>query len=192
VQLQKNAMDLQTMINGLDSMEDMKLLLETPCVGQAVLAHSTNHRLSRGVVTKINNISNTCEIFHVDFGDTDVLPLESLFQIPEMYMKIRIMASPLKMSKLVELPANIPENVVKNAFTELIDNDPGLSIEVDSESDNPFSIQTVVVWTSKKINIMYELLDKLQNMESPTLALPPVIEPDNQIEEMPIQAKIDT
>jgi Tudor domain len=176
------------MKNGLASLEDLKLHFETPCVGQAVLANSKAHQLSRCVVTKINSDSDTCEIFHVDFGDREVLPLESLFQIPEHYMKIRIMASSLKMSKLGELPNNIPKNIVKNVFAELIENDNGLSIEVDSGNDNQFSLQTVVVWNSKKNNILYEILEKLKQIDRRTRH---ISEPDKLPDDIPIEAAID-
>nr|XP_022905962.1 maternal protein tudor-like isoform X2 [Onthophagus taurus] len=117
VQHQKLETLLKRLMAEINSI-DLQPLEEYVLPGTVCLAQSTDDEyICRAVVT--NMVDEEYKVFYVDFGNTEVLPFNKLFQIPVKYVIPKVMATRFALSGLETANVSIE---MKCAFKDFVNN----------------------------------------------------------------------
>ncbi|GJQ67361.1 putative tudor domain protein [Trypoxylus dichotomus] len=119
VQLKKMEEQLKRLMTEINCME-LQPLEEYPLPGTVCLAQSSEDGyICRAVVTSM--VDGQYKVFYVDFGNTELLPFDKLFQIPFKYVIPKVMATRFALAGLENATVSIE---MKCKFKEFVNNRP--------------------------------------------------------------------
>ncbi|KAK9736726.1 Tudor domain [Popillia japonica] len=119
VQLKRMEEQLKRLMTEINCME-LQLLEEYPLPGTVCLAQSTEDGyICRAVVTSM--VDGEYKVFYVDFGNTELLQFDKLYQIPFKYVIPKVMATRFALAGLESSTVSME---MKCKFKEFVNNRP--------------------------------------------------------------------
>ncbi|KAL1491704.1 hypothetical protein ABEB36_012262 [Hypothenemus hampei] len=117
VQLQQSEQTLVKLMKDINGI-DLRMIEDVPLPGAICLARCLeDNNVCRAVVT--NEVDNQFKVFYVDFGNSEILPLEALYQIPFKYVLPKVMAIRLALNGVDKSTVTME---MKLAFKKFVDN----------------------------------------------------------------------
>lgn len=95
-------------------------LSKLPSAGTPILTRFENDDLIyRAIVMSVNNLASTCEVYYIDFGNSEVVSLEDIFEIPPEFLLINVMGLRFSLAEINDEPA-MSSVLAKEAFKEIV------------------------------------------------------------------------
>ncbi|XP_008556334.1 maternal protein tudor isoform X2 [Microplitis demolitor] len=116
VQLQSCAQELDTLMKNINTLP-LKSLQDPPIHGAACLALNTKTQLIRRAVVSTVIDTLKLKVWYCDFGDQEILPHSSIFEIPPNYANPQALSIIFTLSGVRELTVT---KEMKNYFKELV------------------------------------------------------------------------
>ncbi|XP_057327962.1 maternal protein tudor-like isoform X2 [Microplitis mediator] len=116
VQLQSCAQELETLMRNINTLP-LKSLQDPPIHGAACLALNTKTQLIRRAVVSTVIDTLKLKVWYCDFGDQEILPHSSIFEIPPNYANPQALSIIFTLSGVRELTVT---KEMKNYFKELV------------------------------------------------------------------------
>lgn len=137
-----------------------KMPINMSCIGMACIARfSEDQSLYRAVIHKVH--TNGCRVIFVDYGNSELVPLSELYEIPYTFLEHKTFAMPFELHRCKELGPI--DDRLKNAFNELV-KDAVLDLKVIPSSKS--TVQQCELFLPNGSNILHLLLEKKDELSS--------------------------
>lgn len=164
VQLKSQEHVLDRLASDLSSAPRVQLVSKMPinmaCIGMACMArYSEDQALYRAVIHKVH--TNGCRVIFVDYGNSEFVPLNELYEIPMNFLEHKTFAMPFELHRCKELGPI--DDRLKKAFDELV-KDATLELKVIPSTKS--TAQQCELFLSNGENILHLLMAKKHELNS--------------------------
>lgn len=164
VQLKSQEHVLDRLASDLSNAPRVQLMSKMPinmtCIGMACMARfSEDQSLYRAVIHKVH--TNGCRVIFVDYGNSELVSLSELYEIPSNFLEHKTFAMPFELHRCKELgPIN---NRLKKAFDKLVKDQ---TIELKVIPTTRSTVQQCELYRPDGQNVLHLLMEKKHELSS--------------------------
>lgn len=137
-----------------------KMAINMSCIGMACVARfSEDHMLYRAVIHKVH--TNGCRVIFVDYGNSELVSLNELYEIPLNFLNHRTFAMPFELHGCKHL--HPIDDRLKTSFEKMIENET-LELSVIASKNSP--AQQCELFLSNGKNILDLLIENKNEFNS--------------------------
>ncbi|XP_055320902.1 maternal protein tudor isoform X2 [Sitodiplosis mosellana] len=164
IQLKSQEHVLDRLSSDLSSAPRVQLMSKMPinmtCIGMACIARfSEDQSLYRAVIHKVH--TNGCRVIFVDFGNSELVPLSELYEIPSHFLEHKTFAMPFELHGCKELGPI--DDHLKKSFSDLVTN---ATLDLKVIPTTKSTAQQCELFLPNGHNVLHQLMEKKIELSS--------------------------
>lgn len=164
IQLKSQEHVLDRLASDLSNVPRVQLMSKMPinmtCIGMACMARfSEDQSLYRAVIHKVH--TNGCRVIFVDYGNSELVALSELYEIPLNFLEHKTFAMPFELHRCKELGPI--DNRLKKAFDKLVKDQ---TIELKVIPTTRSTVQQCELYRPDGQNVLHLLMEKKHELSS--------------------------